>query len=77
MAAAISIVNSGEATSDFLVDLAFVDPSGFRRGTGVAIADGLNPATTVRVDVDTFVAYTPELVCQVVGVTRDGGLTSG
>lgn len=77
IAATISIANSGEETIDVLVDLAFADPSGLRRGTGLAIADGLDPGATVRVDVDTFVPSTPELLCQVVGVTRHGGLTPG
>ena len=69
VAANLSITNPGTAATDYLVDLALVDPTGIRRGTGVVVADALAPGASLSVGVDTFVRYAPELQCQVVGVT--------
>ena len=68
--AELTATNSSSTTSDYSIQVAFVDPDGIRRGTGFSNVESVRPGETAPADVFSFVEDRPDLVCQVVGVDR-------
>ena len=66
----LTVTNNGSATSDYSVQLAFIDPEGIRRGTGFANIEAVRAGETAPSDVFTVVEAADGIRCEVIGVDR-------
>ncbi|MGH1504078.1 MAG: hypothetical protein ACRBI6_11020 [Acidimicrobiales bacterium] len=66
----VSVTNSGDAAGDYVVDVALIDPSGQRRGTGTIYIDQVRPGETAPGDLFTWVDHEPGFTCEVVTAIR-------
>ncbi len=69
-AASLSVTNSTATTSDYSVEVAFVDPDGIRRGTGSVYIEAVRAAETAPGDIFSSTDFVEGYSCQIVGVTR-------
>lgn len=68
--ASVSATNSTSESSDYSIEVAFVDDEGVRRGTGSAFVEVVRPGETAPTDLFTTVDHSPGYRCEVVGVDR-------
>ncbi len=68
--ASLSVTNSASETSDFTVDVAFVDGDGVRRGSGATYIEAVRAGETAPGDVFTVLDHSDGYTCEVVAVTR-------
>ena len=69
-AASLSITNSTATTSDYSVEVAFVDPNGIRRGTGSVYIEAVRTDETAPGEIFSSTDFVEGYSCQIVGVTR-------
>ncbi len=69
-AASLSITNSTTTTSDYSVEVAFVDPGGIRRGTGSVYIEAVRAAETAPGNIFSSTDFVQGYSCEIVGVTR-------
>ena len=69
-AASLSITNSTATTSDYSVEVAFVDPAGIRRGTGSVYIEAVRTDETAPGEIFSSTDFVAGYSCQIVGVTR-------
>ena len=69
-AATISVTNSTSVTSDYSIDVAFMDPDGVRRGHGSAFIQSVRPQEAAPGDFFTTAEYDEGYTCEVTGVVR-------
>lgn len=69
--ASVSATNGTPETSDYAIDVAFVDAEGIRRGSGNAFIEAVRPGETAPTDIFSTADYADGYSCEVVGVIRD------
>ncbi|MEM9894479.1 MAG: hypothetical protein AAF962_26795, partial [Actinomycetota bacterium] len=69
--ASLVATNSSSETFNYVVDVAFVDPDGVRRGTGSAFIDAVRPGESAPSDVFSTTDFAPGYTCAVVAVSRN------
>ncbi len=69
--ATLSVTNDSPKTSNYSIEVAFVDPAGIRRGTGTAFIEAVRTDETAPSDVFSTATFADGYTCQVVGVTRN------
>ncbi len=62
----VSVTNSGSDAADYVVDVALLDPTGLRRGTGTIYIDQVRAGETAPGDLFTWVDHEPGFTCEVV-----------
>ncbi len=68
--AKVSATNSSSETSDYSIDVAFVDSEGIRRGTGTAFIESVRSGETAPGDIFSATDFASDHSCQVVAVSR-------
>lgn len=69
--ASVAATNGTPETSDYSIDVAFVDAEGVRRGTGSAYVESVRSGETAPTDIFTDLDYAEGYSCEVVAVTRN------
>ncbi len=69
--ASVSATNATPETSDYSIDVAFVDADGVRRGIGSAYVESVRSGETAPTDIFTVLDYAEGYSCEVVAVTRN------
>ncbi|MDH3302737.1 MAG: DUF2510 domain-containing protein [Acidimicrobiia bacterium] len=69
--ASVSATNGTPETSDYAIDVAFVDADGVRRGSGAAFVESVRPGETAPSDIFTTLDHAEGYSCDVVAVTRN------
>lgn len=68
--ATVSATNSSENTSSYVIQVAFVDADGIRRGDGTVFIEAVRPNEAAPGDIFTSTDFDAGLSCEVVGVDR-------
>ncbi len=69
--ATVSATNASSETSDYSIDVAFIDPEGVRRGSGSAYIGAVRSGETAPGDVFSTSPFAEDHTCEVVGVIRN------
>ena len=68
--ASLSVTNDSSETSDFAVDVVFVDPDGIRRGSGATYIQAVRSGETAPGEIFTILDHDAGYSCDIVSVTR-------
>ncbi len=69
--ATVSATNGSPETSDYSIEVAFVDPDGIRRGTGSAFIEAVRPGETAPGDLFSSANFAEGYTCELIGVIRN------